>query len=209
MSGFIKDGRQIATSLAGVREDHVRRYEFAAHVIGQHFANKRGKLKIVDAGCGTGYGSSILAKLPKAEVTACDVDQGILDYGQEHYGAANIKRKQVDFEAEHIPACDALVAFEFVEHIAAAPDWLAMAAQRTKLFVGSVPNQLVVPFNPEVNHRHFRHYTPDELRHALEGAGWRVIEMLGQRGKRGFHAKLKHKDVMEGRTLCFVAEPAA
>ena len=208
MSGFIKDGRQIGTSLDAVRDDHVRRYEFAAAKIAERFADKRGKIKIVDAGCGTGYGSSILAKIPNAEVLACDIDEGILEYGEQHYAAQNLKRRRIDFQQAGVPKCDAIVAFEFVEHIANAPEWLHEASRQAKLFVGSVPNQLVVPFDPAVNHRHVRHYTPEEMRHALEGAGWEVLEMLGQKGKRQAHAKVKHKHVQDGRTLIFVAKPA-
>ena len=46
--------RQVAPTLDGFREDHLARYHFAA----QRLAGK----KVVDAGCGVGYGSFILAE---------------------------------------------------------------------------------------------------------------------------------------------------
>ena len=56
--------------------EHVARYAFAARLA-------RGK-RVLDAGCGAGYGSAELAKVA-ASVLGVDVAADAVDFAREHY----------------------------------------------------------------------------------------------------------------------------
>lgn len=195
----IKDGRQMSPTLAGIRADHVARYAFAARVL-------RGWLPdgapVLDIGCGCGYGSWILAERGGFRVIATDIDQGALDYGATHYAHRRISRLRLDLAADPLPAAAAVTGFEVVEHVADGA--VLLARLPGEVLVGSVPNELVVPFDAAKHRRHVRHYTPEEIRTALTGAGWHAMFVGGQRGKHGRDARvdaLPH----ECRTLVFEA----
>lgn len=199
----IKDGRQMAETLDRIRDDHVARYRFAARIIND--AVPRGAT-VADVGCGFGYGSFILASEGAFRVQSMDVDTGVFDFAREHYAHPLIERQQVNLELGVMfePRVFAVVAFEVIEHLEHGNAALKMLAQGyVKMLVGSVPNEATIPFNPETHKRHRRHYTPSQIRAALEQAGWFVAFLGGQVGKRGRDATII--DSTSGvRTLVFV-----
>lgn len=195
---MIKDGRQVSTTLDGIRDDHVRRYQFAA----QKIKAARASATVLDVGCGCGYGSFILAN-SGFQVKSTDIDQGALDYGSEHYGHPNVRRYQKNWEEDLLPVVDAIVAFEVIEHLQNPIRFCYEASRHATLMLGSVPNQDVVPFDVDKHHRHFRHYSPDQLTELFEQTRWQVLFLGGQVGKRGSLAEVVGNP--KGcRTLVFV-----
>lgn len=93
-------------------ELHLRRYEFAArYVAGRH---------VVDAACGTGYGSSLLSTQgAAASVTGIDIDPRATDYATRRFGSPNTRFFCASATATGLPAnsSDVGVSFETVEHI--------------------------------------------------------------------------------------------
>lgn len=203
--------RQVAPTLDGIREDHTARYRFAA---GE--AAKRNMTTAYDVGCGSGYGSYILAAEGGLIVAGNDRVQECIDYGGEHYGHPSVDRTCADLSdmfpegvdwTDHDDAIKRMiVAFEIVEHSNLAPAFLKRAANHAFLLVGSVPNQDVVPYDaPRVNPEHYRHYTPTEIVAELDAANWRVTTLGSQAGKRDAGAKVRRGEPF-GRTLVFVAK---
>lgn len=201
--------RQQAPTLDGIRDDHLARYRWAVTQ-----AQERGLTWAHDAGCGVGYGSWILAEEAGLWVLGYDREPAAVEYAQAHYRHRKVVRgvrELHDTWPVHagdigVPQLGMVVAFEIIEHSAAAPAFLARAAPCASLLVGSVPNQDVVPFVPgKVNAEHVRHYTPSEISVELEEAGWRVVMLGCQTGKRGPGARVR-EDTTAGRTLVFVAE---
>lgn len=91
--------------------EHLARYAFA-----RRYA--RGK-RILDCGCGTGYGSAELAEVA-AEVTGIDISNDAVEYARLNYARANTRYVtgsclNLAFPAESF---DLLVAFEVIEHVA-------------------------------------------------------------------------------------------
>jgi SAM-dependent methyltransferase len=94
------------------RYEHLPRYALASSL-----AKDR---RVLDFGCGTGYGSASLARVA-ASVTGCDLDTEALEWARsEHRGEGLTFLRNEDLGAS-LPAesCDRIVCFEVIEHLTA------------------------------------------------------------------------------------------
>lgn len=163
--------RQQATTIDGIRADHVARYLEAAKLSG---------LTVIDAGCGVGYGAYIMATAGMG-VFAFDEDEGAIQDARKYFAHERITHETRDNGS---PA-NLLVAFELIEHMDDPGSFLSEMADRCAEIICSVPNEDVVPFGPRSHPDHRRHYTPAQLRELLTANGWRVTHEGHQRGKTG------------------------
>jgi SAM-dependent methyltransferase len=192
----MKDGeRQVAPTRAGIRRDHVARYEWAAQQLGAALA-------VVDVACGVGYGSQLLAEAGH-DVVGIDADAEAIEYGRQHYahprlqlqrGDANELGLQVEFGAA--------VCFETIEHVADPLPLLKALHKSAPILLASVPNESVFPHGGRIAF-HFRHYTRAQFQELLELAGYQVTAWYGQAG-----AESEVEPGIEGRTLIAVARRA-
>ncbi len=118
--------------------EHMARYTFAARL-------SRGK-RVLDAGCGAGYGSAELA-LQALSVSGVDVAAEAVEFAREHYQAPNLEFAQGSCTAlPYGDACfDLVVAFEVIEHLENWREFL-LEARRVMApggqFIVSTPNKL-------------------------------------------------------------------
>ncbi len=170
--------RQMATTLDDVREDHRARYRFAIEEL-----QRRGKTAyVIDAGCGVGYGSAMLSEVVD-QITSIEISDEAYEFYANHWQRDNIDFKQADllsFEAER--QADAVVCFEFIEHVDFYEAAIKKFSEWTDLLIISTPNEEVRPHLQEpVNPHHFRHFRPDELKDVVEKYGFEVANWYCQR----------------------------
>jgi SAM-dependent methyltransferase len=118
--------------------EHVARYTFAARLA-------RGK-RVLDAGCGAGYGSAELAQAADS-VVGVDRAPEAIDFARASYGLPNLRFEQASCEALPHPdgSFDLVVAFEVIEHLDHWREFL-LEARRVLAPAGqlviSTPNKL-------------------------------------------------------------------
>lgn len=190
---MIIDGRQVSDTLAGIREDHRNRYNFAIR-----YARRAGVKTVADVGAGIGYGSWMLADAGH-EVVAYEINESAIEYGEQHYRHPNLSRTMADVMTVTVSA-DLMTAFEIVEHV---PEPELFLDSDCRHLVMSVPNENVIPFSKTGHPEHVRHYTPDEVVALLHGCGWRNVNLYYQAGKRGSDALIGAG--IEGHTIIAVA----
>jgi 2-polyprenyl-3-methyl-5-hydroxy-6-metoxy-1,4-benzoquinol methylase len=149
---------------------HRHRYRFAA---AQFVRGNR----VLDAGCGVGYGSRMLVDAGATEVIGVDISEVALQEARQHFAHPRVSFVQDNCEmlTQVTGPFDVIVAFESLEHFHQPESFLKRVAHLLSpdgVFVCSVPNSLVVlpdnsgrPQNPF----HAKEYTPGELGSLLRG----------------------------------------
>lgn len=159
--------------------EHMHRYAFAQPLA-------RG-LRVLDAACGEGYGSALLAS-DAASVTGLDVSPGAVEHARARYGArANLRFDVADCtKLDHLPdaSFDLIVSFETLEHVEAqermldgfarllAPDGLLLVSTPDKRNYSDIPGS--------TNPFHVRELYRDEFE-ALLSARFRAHRLYAQK----------------------------
>ena len=118
--------------------EHMARYAFAASLA-------RGK-RVLDAGCGAGYGAAELAEAA-AWVVGADVAAEATDFARQNYRRRNLLFERATCAAlpHSAGSFDLVVAFEVIEHLA---NWRELLFEARRVlapggqFVVSTPNRL-------------------------------------------------------------------
>lgn len=143
-----------------VEAEHLARYHWAAAL-----ADGR---RVLDAGCGTAYGSAILANAGAKEVVGVDVAAEVLAaVAPQMPDRVHLQEADVI----HLPfedgSFDFVVCFEVIEHVEATDavlDELGRVLRDDGVLAISSPNRdAYLPGNPH----HVREFVPDELEAAL------------------------------------------
>ena len=143
-----------------IEAEHLARYWWAAALVqGKH---------VLDAGCGTAYGTDILAGAGAGEVVGVDIEAAVIETARRT-AAENVRLEACD--VRELPFADGsfevAVCFEVIEHVEEPEqvlDELRRVLGPDGLLVVSSPNRDVYPpGNP--HHKH--EFTPGELAEAL------------------------------------------
>lgn len=170
--------RQVAPTTAGIRRDHVARYQWAAKML-------PAESRVIDFACGVGYGTRILADAGH-KARGYDKDNEALSYAEHHYhGAGTLFLTEDGADPNPLPSVDAAVCFETIEHIEDPRPLLRALRQAAPQLLASVPNETAFPYSPApgvTTAYHFRHYTKAQFKNLLEECGWCVTHWYGQTG---------------------------
>lgn len=168
----------MAPTLAGIRRDHVARYEWAAKQL-------PAPSRVIDFACGIGYGTRILADAGHT-ARGYDRDSETLCYADQHYAAPGTLFISANGNVpDQLLEADAAVCFETIEHLEDPRPLLKALRTAAPLLLASVPNEDVFPYSPApgvVTAYHYRHYTKHEFKELLRECGWGVTSWHGQEG---------------------------
>jgi 2-polyprenyl-3-methyl-5-hydroxy-6-metoxy-1,4-benzoquinol methylase len=159
MKNWIRDGAGRA---------HLVRYFFA-----RGFVNK-GEI-VVDAGCGTGYGSKLLANVA-SEVHGYDYDLSSVEKARADR-FPNTQFYHADLMKDDIVACDVVVALEVIEHLPhpeVAVKKFKKVARRAILF--SVP----LDEEPGANPFHLQTFNKGQIEQLMNDDEWMMFHSLMQ-----------------------------
>jgi len=147
--------------------EHLARYTFAARL-------SRGK-RVLDAGCGAGYGSAELARAAD-RVVAVDQAAEAVEFARAHYPLANLwfERGSCAALPHRDASFDLVVAFEVIEHLENWREFL-LEARRVLTpggqFIVSTPNRLYYTESrgeSGANPFHVHEFSFEEFREALD-----------------------------------------
>ncbi|HUG15917.1 MAG TPA: methyltransferase domain-containing protein, partial [Thermomicrobiales bacterium] len=158
-------GERVLPGLPEMRVTYLQ--SLAAYEFALGFASGQ---RVLDCGCGEGYGSALLAETA-AEVVGLDRDDEVVEFAAAKYAQPD-RLRFVASDAERLPfddgAFDLITCFQVLEHLHDARSFLREA--RRVLAPGgalllTTPNVLVAGERPNPHHVH--DYRPDELRALL------------------------------------------
>lgn len=140
--------------------EHHARYRWAATLVKDKY--------VLDAGCGTGWGSNLMARAGAASVTGMDLDARAIDYARAEYGEA-LELRVGDICSLDLPDAtfDMVVCFEAIEHVddpSSALDHFRRVLRPDGLLLISTPVRGVYP---EGNPFHLHEFEAGELEAAL------------------------------------------
>lgn len=153
--------------------EHTERYRFA----GKFVKDKT----VIELGCGTGYGSMMLAGAGAKKVYAIDISSDAIAYAKKHFGHKNIEYHVASAESTSIPdqTADILVSFETIEHLSHPEVFLSEVRRLLKrggTFILSTPNR-ETSFGD--NKYHIQEFTLQELDSLLQN--FSAKKYFGQR----------------------------
>ncbi len=179
-------------TVPGIAEENYwfRRHEAAYRWTGRRFCRELLGARIVDAGCGEGYGAAVLAAAAGVPVVGLELDALAASHAHRAYPT------QVDIVAANLDslpaandAVDALVSMQVVEHLWNLAGFLAEALRVLRpggLCVIATPNRLT--FSPGLargdrptNPFHVEEFDADQLVAMMSHAGFVEITAYGLR----------------------------
>lgn len=143
--------------------EHVTRYRFAKpYILGK---------KVLDLGCGTGYGSAEAIKMGASSVVGVDISNQAI-----HFAQKNFKNKELVFQkanATSLPfknsSFDTVLSFEVIEHIKNYPLFIDEAMRVLKkggYFIFSTPN--AAQYRAGTSPYHFKEFTKAQLQNIFK-----------------------------------------
>lgn len=199
--------RQTSEVIENIRFDHRVRYKFAADWIIKN-KSKPWNLYGIDAFCGNGYGSRMLADMTGSKIIGVDGSQDAINFAEKNYS-----NHQTVFGCNTFPFSvnnifDFGVCYESLEHVEDSVGLLKSLSESTSgpLFI-SVPNNFTLPFSlcKDQFRHHTKHFDYDEIKDMLFLIGRK--NLISERGQtvyitdNGRITGLVHENQMNLRPL--------
>jgi ubiquinone/menaquinone biosynthesis C-methylase UbiE len=163
-------------------QEHIERYKFTLDKIKGH--------TVLDASCGAGYGSQMMATVAR-RVCGIDISEESIRYAREKYAAANVAYEVMDIKKLAFPdrSFDTVVSFETIEHIGFQQEFVGEIWRVLKpggQLIISTPNVETAPKGKAVHTPfHVKELNLAEMRELLKG--FSGIEVFAQ--KMSYHKR--------------------
>ena len=134
--------------------------------------------RVLDAGCGEGYGAEQLRRAGAASVTGLDYEHTTLRHVRRAYPQVNVVRGNLVQTAFATGTFDLVTSLQVIEHLWEQPRFITECArilEPTGTLVLSTPNRLTFPSG---NWYHTRELTPAEFAELLE-PHFEITQALG------------------------------
>ncbi|MCH8807980.1 MAG: methyltransferase domain-containing protein [Planctomycetes bacterium] len=175
--------RQTGRTLEEIELGHRVRYYWAA----QHLDDGT---RVLDAACGNGYGTRVLADAG-ARVLGVDASDEAIAFARHHYGGARcaFETASIDDHASLLAKArtsrpfDAIVSMETIEHLEHPQVFLRAAFEMLEpggALYCSTPNADAMALDEAPYHR--RHFRTDQTLRLLGSVGFRFLKWYGQEG---------------------------
>jgi SAM-dependent methyltransferase len=168
-----------------VHAEHLARYQFAATLADG--------LRVLDAACGEGYGTEMIARAGAKSVVGVDLDEKAVEHARARYGL-DFRQGDVGALPFEDASFDLVVSFETIEHVKEGGRVLSefrRVLTEEGLLVISTPNKSEYLMSTDF---HEREYTSDEFRALLEAEfgdvrfcfqqNWLLSAVLGEEHSR-------------------------
>jgi 2-polyprenyl-3-methyl-5-hydroxy-6-metoxy-1,4-benzoquinol methylase len=142
--------------------EHMQRYEY--------FSSFYGGKRVIDAACGTGYGTSYIADQGAVSALGIDISTEAIQFCTAHYRKTNLNYLQADIAnlRDSKTSADLVVSFETIEHLADPEKFIRDVSGllgKDGMFICSTPNKKrlsgagnINPFHPsELDWEEFKH----------------------------------------------------
>ncbi len=175
----------------GIVALHLKRYEFAR--------SRCEDKEVLDAGCGVGYGTNLLAGVAR-RVVGVDLSEEAIEYARSHYRHENADFEVMDLAALDLPdgSFDVVCAFEAIEHVPDPErmlDELARVLRDDATLFVSTPQAAETTKHPP-NPFHQVEYSRHDFE-AVLGRRFAGVELYGQRRiQTARHRLLQRLDVL-------------
>jgi 2-polyprenyl-3-methyl-5-hydroxy-6-metoxy-1,4-benzoquinol methylase len=164
--------------------NHEHRFQFAA----DRLAGLAPSSRVLDAATGVGYGAAFLADRGY-DVVAVDRDAHALAIARSRYARPHVEYVEDDCQTlARVCGGDAsfaaIVSFETLEHLPDPASFLRGAAgllAHGGILIASTPNHAVSMHERDDWRHHEREYTASEFVALLGAAGFRDVQLFGQR----------------------------
>jgi SAM-dependent methyltransferase len=172
-----------------------RRHEAAYAALGPLCAGSR----VLDAGCGEGYGAAAARQAGATTVVALDYDRWAVEHAARTYRLPAVRGNLVDLPVAD-DALDLVLSLQTLEHVWNQPRFLAECARVLRpggRLALTTPNRLTFPPG---NPFHAREVDVRELRALAESSRFHVETLLGLRhGDRITAYEREHGDVVSAQ----------
>lgn len=182
---------------------HIATYDFAA-------TYTRGQ-RVLDFGCGTGYGAHRIAS-ECAEIVGVDISDSAIAFAREKYSADNLDFREIQtIEEAPLPfpdgSFDVVLSFQVIEHVPDADRYLAevcrvLGADGTLIVATPDRSTRLLRRQRPWNRYHLVEYRPTDFADLL-GRHFESVEMLGMGGDE----TVIGREITRSRRLKFLTLP--
>lgn len=172
---------------------HIARYKLARDI----FLEKKYIKKILDIGCGTGYGTAYFSDYFSCNIIGIDNSNKAINYAKNQYNVNHLIFQTMDALNLKIPSksVDAVISFEVIEHVNNPQKFIKeikRVMKKNSICILSTPNKnltskgLKKPHNPY----HIQEFYKEDLEKLLK-THFSKVTILGEHVSKSYDERLK------------------